>query len=127
MTTTKMTTRELWDMAVRLRATDWFADGCTRLDFAAADRDRPEGWWGLTPVSMFDDDTWLIGYYGGGSTVAVDLSDEADEDDRADKIVCAIRRMLDIKEENPFPEDDVVFVDTTHASLWLEEHEHDTV
>lgn len=125
MTTTKMTTHELWELAVTLRGFDYFGDGITRLEFAAETDEDGEGraWFGLTPMSMFDDDTWLLGYYGGGSTVAVDLTDDEDEDDRAEKIVSAIRVLLEIKEENPNPEDDIVYVDADGALAWLKQKE----
>lgn len=109
-----MTIPELWQLAKKLQDGDWFGDSRT-LSFG----ERPDGnndasaWWGTLPVSHFDDDTWLVGYFGGGNTVAVDITDDPSEEEAAERFVEAVRGVLGTG-ENPDEEADTVYVDCDH-------------
>lgn len=111
-----MTIPELWRLARRLQEGGYFdkdAHGNQKsLDFGEC----PDGpndassWWGTLPVSHFDDDTWLVGYFGGGNTIAVDISDDPTEEEKEARFVEAVRGLFGIG-ENPTVEDDTVYVD----------------
>jgi hypothetical protein len=111
-----MTIPELWRLARRLQEGGHFnkdAHGNSRsLDFGEREDgpDDASSWWGTLPVSHFDDDTWLVGYFGGGNTVAVDISDDPTEDEKEERFVEAVRGLLDV-EKHP---DYEVYVDADH-------------
>lgn len=55
----------------------------TEIDFSfdTGNEDYPGGWYGIKRTKIFDENEFgviLLGYYGGGCTTAIDLSDYGD-------------------------------------------------
>lgn len=111
-----MTIPELWRLARRLQEGGYFdkdAQGNQKsLDFGEQEDgpDDASSWWGMLPVAHFDDDTWLVGHFGGGDTIAVEITDLGDESEKEAKLVEMVREVLHTA-ENPDREADTVYVD----------------
>lgn len=118
-----MTVPELWRLARRMQDDDWFCFSSLNDERILSFGERPDGendasaWWGTLPISHFNDDTWLVGYFGGGNTVAVDITDDPTEAEKEARFVEAVRGALGIELENPTKEDDTVYVDCTLIPL----------
>lgn len=111
-----MTLTELWRLARRMQNDGWFFGGAFGDSDPLCFGEEPDGdddaksWWGMLPVSHFDDDTWLVGHFGGGNTIAVEITDLENETDKEELFVEAVRKAIEAG-NGPQEEGDVVYVD----------------